>query len=200
MPWTRRRVVCGLSDTIAPSPPQSALTSVDLPTFGRPATAMKPLLTTRRPDRAAARGRRRPPPNKGWGCRPATHTIDGTDPPCARLRQFRAELSRVELPCVGQELGRRVRHGLAGAVLERHAIEPELPQPLPAATARRRCDPYRLEVAGAAAFDDGARERRFLGTDPERVRRVLDVHPPEHSPVSRKHHRTDEVVRVRRVG
>src|SRR5919198_661229 len=41
----RRRVVCGLSETIATLPPQSAFTSVDLPTFGRPATATKPLRT-----------------------------------------------------------------------------------------------------------------------------------------------------------
>src|SRR5213078_791758 len=44
----RRRIVCGLSETIATLPPQSALTSVDLPTFGRPATATKPDFTTRR--------------------------------------------------------------------------------------------------------------------------------------------------------
>jgi hypothetical protein len=43
MPKIRRRVVCGLSETIATLPPASALTSVDLPTFGRPATATKPL-------------------------------------------------------------------------------------------------------------------------------------------------------------
>jgi hypothetical protein len=34
-----------LSETIATLPPQSAFTSVDLPTFGRPATATKPDLT-----------------------------------------------------------------------------------------------------------------------------------------------------------
>src|SRR3954449_12281891 len=108
MPWTRRRVVCGLSETIATLPPQSALTSVDFPTFGRPATAMKPLLTGLRLDRLAHASRRRSPPDKGWGCRPATHTIDGTDSRRTRLRQFRAESSRVQLPRVGQELGGRV--------------------------------------------------------------------------------------------
>src|SRR3954471_9982940 len=106
MPCTRRRVVCGLSETIAPLPPQSALTSVDLPTFGRPATAMKPLLMLGRLDGAAARSRGRPPPYKGWRCRPATHTVDGTGSPRTRLRQFRAESSRVELPRLGQELPR----------------------------------------------------------------------------------------------
>ena len=35
-PKMRRRVVCGLSETIATLPPQSAFTSVDLPTFGPP--------------------------------------------------------------------------------------------------------------------------------------------------------------------
>src|SRR5215211_1339464 len=37
-----RRVVCGLSDTIATLRPTSPLTSVDLPTFGRPARATNP--------------------------------------------------------------------------------------------------------------------------------------------------------------
>src|ERR671932_894072 len=40
----RRLVVCGLSETIATFPPTSMFTSVDLPTFGRPTTATKPLL------------------------------------------------------------------------------------------------------------------------------------------------------------
>ena len=50
----RRRVVCGLSETIATLPPTSAFTSVDLPTFGRPATATNPDFTART-SRAAAR-------------------------------------------------------------------------------------------------------------------------------------------------
>ena len=41
-PRMRCRVVCGLSETIATFVPVSAFTSVDLPTFGRPATATKP--------------------------------------------------------------------------------------------------------------------------------------------------------------
>ena len=42
-PKMRLRVVCGLSLTIATLLPQRALTRVDLPTLGRPATAMNPL-------------------------------------------------------------------------------------------------------------------------------------------------------------
>ena len=38
----RLRVVCGLSETIATFWPTSRLTSVDLPTFGRPTTVTKP--------------------------------------------------------------------------------------------------------------------------------------------------------------
>src|SRR3954469_2280 len=106
MPWTRRRVVCGLSETIATLPPQSALTSVDLPTFGRPATAMKPLLMLRLLDGATTRSRGRPPPDKGWGCRPATHTVDGTGSGRTQLPQMRAEFSRASLPSLRQELGR----------------------------------------------------------------------------------------------
>src|SRR4051794_18907043 len=41
-PRIARRVVCGLSETIATLCPTIALTSVDLPTLGRPASATKP--------------------------------------------------------------------------------------------------------------------------------------------------------------
>ena len=41
-PRIARRVVCGLSETIATLAPTIALASVDLPTFGRPASATKP--------------------------------------------------------------------------------------------------------------------------------------------------------------
>ena len=41
-PRIARRVVCGLSETIATFAPTTALASVDLPTLGRPASAMKP--------------------------------------------------------------------------------------------------------------------------------------------------------------
>ena len=77
--------------------------------------------------------------------------------------------------------------------------DPELVQPLPAAAARRRGDPDRLEVARAVAGRDRGRDRRLLGADPERVRGVLDVHALELAPVARPHDRADEVVRVRRV-
>src|SRR5690242_9327759 len=43
MPKIRRLVVCGLSETIATLPPERAFTSVDFPTFGRPATVTKPV-------------------------------------------------------------------------------------------------------------------------------------------------------------
>ena len=49
----RRRVVCGLSETIATFPPQRAFTSVDFPTFGRPATAANPDFTWEATDTAA---------------------------------------------------------------------------------------------------------------------------------------------------
>ncbi len=41
-PRIARRVVCGLSETIATFWPTMALISVDLPTLGRPASATKP--------------------------------------------------------------------------------------------------------------------------------------------------------------
>src|SRR6478672_3696915 len=49
-----RRVVCGLSDTIATFWPTSTFTSVDLPTFGRPTTATIPLRKGRRSSGASA--------------------------------------------------------------------------------------------------------------------------------------------------
>jgi hypothetical protein len=42
MPRIARRVVCGRTETIATRLPTIALTSVDLPTLGRPAKPMKP--------------------------------------------------------------------------------------------------------------------------------------------------------------
>ena len=48
MPRISRRVVCGLSDTIATLPPTIRLTSVDLPALGRPASATKPERVTAR--------------------------------------------------------------------------------------------------------------------------------------------------------
>src|SRR5439155_22625808 len=68
-PRIARRVVCGLSDTIATLRPTIALTSVDLPTFGRPASATKPdrvLTGAPRPREAApaaSRKRREPTPS-----------------------------------------------------------------------------------------------------------------------------------------
>ena len=51
--WNPGLVVWGLSETIATLPPTRAFTSVDLPTFGRPATATNPDFTART-SRAAA--------------------------------------------------------------------------------------------------------------------------------------------------
>src|SRR5690349_2438027 len=130
MPITRRRVVCGLSETIATFPPASAFTSVDFPTFGRPATATNPLLTS-------------PYPHPGWGTMPAALGGDDTargrtalspnrDESGTSASGHRAPVRRrsAELPRVRQQLGRRVRHELAVVVPERHPLEPELVQPL----------------------------------------------------------------------
>ncbi len=46
-PRTARRVVCGLSETIATFCPTIVLTRVDLPTLGRPAMATNPERVTR---------------------------------------------------------------------------------------------------------------------------------------------------------
>ena len=54
-PRIARRVVCGRSETIATFSPTIALTSVDLPTLGRPASATKPLRASSASPRAAAR-------------------------------------------------------------------------------------------------------------------------------------------------
>src|SRR3954464_15803629 len=146
MPITRRRVVCGLSEVIATLPPASAFTSVDLPTFGRPATATKPLFNA-------------PHPHPGWGRMPAA--LGGDDIGRRRARpsrgcdecrtsyaaRIRRRRGSVELPGVRQELGRGVADELAFPVAEGDAIEPELVQPLAAAAARRGRDADRLEVA-----------------------------------------------------
>src|ERR671938_1478187 len=101
MPWIRRRVVCGLSETIATFAPASALTSVDFPTFGLPATATKPLLT--------------PHPHPG-GVHPASLAVDDTPPSgtrakrgCDASRRARADSSLRQIPCLRQKLGGRER-------------------------------------------------------------------------------------------
>src|SRR3954454_7775288 len=203
MPKIRRRVVCGLSETIATLPPQSALTSIDFPTFGRPATATKPLFMS--PETGN--------PHPGWGPIPTALEGDrtGVRRMClcpvradsvksrGRARRFRWTRS-VELPRIGKQLGRRSRHDLALAVSESNALEPELVQPLAAAAARRGGDPDCLEVPGSAPLHDRPRQRRPLRADSERIRRVLDVHALEHAPVPRQHRGADQIARVRRVG
>ena len=59
--------------------------------------------------------------------------------------------------------------------------------------------PIASRSPGRQPVGDGARDRRLLRADPERIRRVLDVHALERAPVARQHDRADEVVRVRRV-
>src|SRR3954470_9838587 len=154
MPKMRRRVVCGLSETIATLPPASALTSVDFPTLGRPATATNPLLKSPHPHPL------------GWGRMPAA--LGGDDTPGRRtcLSRLRVECGTsgaaaarprggsVQLPRVGQELRRGVADDLAFAVAERDPVEPELVQPLAAPAAGGRRDPDRLQVARPAACDD----------------------------------------------
>ena len=88
-PRRRRLVVCGLSETIATWSRQSAFVSVDLPTFGRPASPTNPLRNAgssragppssdcsftpggrRRPRPAATRRASRPRPRPRTGARP----------------------------------------------------------------------------------------------------------------------------------
>src|SRR5439155_8454327 len=55
MPSTRCRVVCGLFDVMLMRAPMSALSSVDLPTLGRPTMATQPLRNGgARPGRSAS--------------------------------------------------------------------------------------------------------------------------------------------------
>src|SRR5215203_6386109 len=108
----RRRVVWGLSETIATFPPQSAFTSVDFPTFGRPATATMPLFIRSLLDVAA----RSPHPSR-VGEFPLTLWSERTARKRARPRQFCADSSR-QVPRLGQQLCGRVGHDLAAARAE----------------------------------------------------------------------------------
>ena len=148
-PAIRRRVVCGLSETIATLPPASAFTSVDLPTFGRPATATNPALHSSNVSGRSSAG------------------VRVTSSPSAFLNVTRSKA--------------------------------ELVDPLSAAAARRRRDRDLLEVSRPATLGDRARDRGSLGADPERVRRVLDVHAFEHPPVPCARDGADVEARVRRI-
>ena len=93
-PRIARRVVCGLSETIATFAPTIALASVDLPTFGRPASAMKPERVGRgaplrpsasaRPGARASRRRRSRGPFRSGAARRGRPPRAG--PRCARGR------------------------------------------------------------------------------------------------------------------
>src|SRR5919197_220799 len=108
----RRRVVCGLSETIATLPPQRAFTSVDFPTFGRPATATIPDL------KKASTARTTPRP--GWGSLPTALWSERSrrrrTEPC--LGRADCATSALELPRLGQQLGRGVRDDLPGCISE----------------------------------------------------------------------------------
>src|SRR5215212_1797512 len=108
MPNTRRRVVCGLSDTIATFPPQSAFTSVDFPTFGRPATATKPLFI---PLPALSDVAASSPHPQRVGVLPLTLSGERTARKRTRACRFCANCSR-EVPRVGKQLRRRIDHDL----------------------------------------------------------------------------------------
>src|SRR5215831_18270076 len=122
----RRRVVCGLSDTIATLPPQSALTRVDLPTFGRPAIATRPLFIAAR----------RPAPTHLLAREDPTSPTHGVSLPGRRSHvgdPFATEASQLER--VRQEFGRRRHHDLAVPAGIDHAADAELDEPLPAPAA-----------------------------------------------------------------
>src|SRR5829696_5878907 len=103
---------------MATFPPQSALTSVDLPTFGRPATATKPLFMPTRLTAlprspaalsAAARGPsiRSPHPQRA-GEDPLTLCGERSAKTCTRLRQFGADSPSLEIPRLGKQARGRV--------------------------------------------------------------------------------------------
>ena len=66
IPRTARRVVCGRSEMIATFWPTIALTSVDLPTLGRPASPTKPERDHRNPARISAWSASISPPSVSW--------------------------------------------------------------------------------------------------------------------------------------
>src|SRR3954453_24167986 len=120
-PRIARRVVCGLSETIAILRPTSALTSVDLPTFGRPASATKPeRVVIARPKS------QEPAPAGSRTCREATRSS-----PAQQLALQREHLAVVGLVIHPREVQRAVDDGLAqvGRVLRRDDDVAELPRP-----------------------------------------------------------------------
>src|SRR4051794_15539077 len=131
--------------------------------------------------------------------RPARATNPLFTPACSHPGAGSGTSAR-QLPRLGEQVDRRKGDELARVPGERDLVEAELDQPLAAPAARRRGDPDRLQVARPAALRDRAHDRRLLGADAERVRRVLDVDALEHASVARPHRRADVVLRVGRVG
>src|SRR5215831_11179343 len=137
MPKIRRRVVCGLSETIATFPPHSPLTSVDLPTFGRPATATNPLLIEYKGGGSHARRRR-------------LCTGGAAASPTRKRFELVAEGSQLEV--VGQEFRGSGGHHFAIGLPIHDPLEIQLHEPLTTAAAGRSCDRDRLQVSGSAAL------------------------------------------------
>src|SRR5690349_25121284 len=109
MPITRRRVVWGLSETIATLPPASAFTSVDFPTFGRPATATNPLLQGPHPHPGGDAGPAAHGDDDSRGRRVCLSRVGNESAPSApadsRPRGSAAGARSVQVPRVRQQLG-----------------------------------------------------------------------------------------------
>ena len=176
------RRVAASSETIATLSPRSALTSVDLPTFGRPRRRRS------RSSRGLTAGSR---PHRVHG-RPAASPTPIYD---TRVRPNRVEraVSTVASPSV---TCRRAQRALGVTTIspgsEHDAIEPN-------SCSHWRQPPHGDAVIaiaskspGPVALGDRARKRGPLRADAERVRGVLDVHALDHAAVARQDGAADE--------
>src|SRR6266516_1831167 len=147
MPRMRLRVVCGLGVTMATLAPTSALSSVDLPTFGRPTMAAYPA-------RWAIAALRRAAERHPWPHRTARVGLR-----TAGVEDVQAERHAQRAVPVGRAVGIALRVAVAAGLARRgQAIAPYeeellLDQPLagarvPAAAARHHADEVRLAGPG----------------------------------------------------
>ncbi len=136
-PRIARRVVCGRTETIATREPTIALTSVDLPTLGRPASPTKPARVTPSRARTSACSSSISPPSVSWSM--SAEVQDAVDGGLGRGRcRARGRSPRRRAHAArrwrqrrqAERRGRRWRYrcrgvrGLAGASAQRRSARP----------------------------------------------------------------------------
>src|SRR5690606_38043211 len=169
-PWMRWRVVCGLSETIATFRPRMRLSSVDLPTFGRPTIDTNPERYGCPPSGAPSRGA-----SSAGASRSGASASSGASPVCrssaslttATVTGTGAGASRPGHRACGSRHRPVASEVGVGQVEERVLAAEQPPRRLPALDLPEVAHPHRLAPRHARAAADRVAQllRRAVGPD-----------------------------------